>query len=93
VTDDIMDSSITRRGQPCWYRVEGVGFMAVNDALLLEGAIYQMVRTHFKGEPCYLDLLEVFHEVRPPAFWRMPTTRPHEWVSFLPWLTLPQGVV
>jgi len=63
VSDDIMDSSITRRGQPCWYRVEGVGLMAVNDALLLEGAIYQMIRTQFRGEPYYIDLLDIFHEV------------------------------
>jgi len=38
-----MDSSITRRGRPCWYRVDGVGLMAVNDALILEGAIFQII--------------------------------------------------
>ena len=58
-----MDASITRRGQPCWYRVEGVGFMAVNDALLLEGAIFQMIRQHFRKEPFYVDLLDLMHEV------------------------------
>ncbi|KAN0124348.1 farnesyl diphosphate synthase [Russula decolorans] len=63
VSDDIMDSSITRRGQPCWYRVEGVGLMAVNDALLLEGAIFQMIRQHFRKDPFYVDLLDLMHEV------------------------------
>jgi farnesyl diphosphate synthase len=29
-----MDANITRRVQPCWYRVDGVGMMAVNDALI-----------------------------------------------------------
>jgi farnesyl diphosphate synthase len=76
-----MDSSITRRGQPCWYRVEGVGLMAINDSLLLEGAIYQMIRSHFRDQPYYIDLLDIFHEVRPPAFWRIPTTNPRNRVS------------
>ncbi|KAF8468673.1 farnesyl diphosphate synthase [Russula ochroleuca] len=63
VSDDIMDSSFTRRGQPCWYRVEGVGLMAVNDALLLEGAIFQMIRKHFRKDSYYVDLLDLMHEV------------------------------
>ncbi|THH13553.1 hypothetical protein EW146_g6679 [Bondarzewia mesenterica] len=63
VSDDLMDSSVTRRGQPCWYRQPDVGTIAVNDALLLEGAMYQMMRKHFRGEPYYTDLMDLFHEV------------------------------
>ncbi|XP_006881925.1 PREDICTED: farnesyl pyrophosphate synthase-like [Elephantulus edwardii] len=36
VLDDIMDSSLTRRGQPCWYQKPGIGLDAINDAMLLE---------------------------------------------------------
>ena len=61
-----MDSSITRRGQPCWYRVEGVGLTAVNDSLILEGAIFQMIRKHFRNDPYYVDLVDLLHEVRYP---------------------------
>jgi len=63
-----MDSSITRRGQPCWYRVEGVGLIAVNDALILEGAIFQMLRKHFRNDLFYADLMDLLHEVRHPPF-------------------------
>ncbi|KAH9059401.1 isoprenoid synthase domain-containing protein [Lactarius deliciosus] len=62
VMDDIMDSSITRRGQPCWYRLEGVGSMAINDALVMEGAIFQMIRKHFRTEPFYVDMLDLLQE-------------------------------
>lgn len=63
VSDDIMDSSITRRGKPCWYRQEGVGMIAINDAFMLESAIYTLLREHFKTHPAYVDLIELFHEV------------------------------
>ncbi len=63
VSDDIMDSSITRRGKPCWYRQEGVGMVAINDAFLLESAIYTLLRKFFRSHPAYVDLLELFHEV------------------------------
>lgn len=63
VSDDIMDSSITRRGQPCWYRQPNVGMVAINDAFLLESAIYSLLKKHFRSHPAYVDLLELFHEV------------------------------
>ena len=63
VSDDIMDSSITRRGDPCWYRRPGVGLIAINDAFLLESAIYQILKKHFRSHPSYIDLVELFHEV------------------------------
>ena len=59
-----MDSSITRRGQPCWYRTEGVGLIAINDAFLLESAIYWLLKKHFREHAAYVQLIELFHEVR-----------------------------
>ncbi|KAG1784639.1 farnesyl-pyrophosphate synthetase [Suillus plorans] len=69
VSDDIMDRSISRRGQPCWYRVsdvKGLGKVhniAVNDSCMLEGAIYHILKNHFRRESYYVDLLELFQEV------------------------------
>ncbi|KII90497.1 hypothetical protein PLICRDRAFT_136766 [Plicaturopsis crispa FD-325 SS-3] len=62
VSDDMMDQSVTRRGQPCWYRVDGVGNIAINDSFLLEGAIYKLLKTHFRGDSYYVDILELFHD-------------------------------
>lgn len=56
-------SSITRRGQPCWYRVPTVGNIAINDSFMLEAAIYYLLKKHFRQQPYYVDLLELFLEV------------------------------
>jgi farnesyl diphosphate synthase len=63
VSDDIMDSSITRRGNPCWYRQPHVGMIAINDAFMLESAIYRLLKKYFRSHPSYIDLIELFHEV------------------------------
>ncbi|KAG6336428.1 hypothetical protein ID866_2671 [Astraeus odoratus] len=62
VSDDMMDASLTRRGQPCYYLLERVGNIAINDSFMLEGAIYHLVRKYFRSEPYYVHLLELFHE-------------------------------
>jgi len=65
VSDDIMDASITRRGQACWYKAQdppckgwkgqGVGMVAINDAFLIEAAIYKILKKHFKKKPYYVE--------------------------------------
>ncbi|KAG6009681.1 hypothetical protein E4U21_001745 [Claviceps maximensis] len=63
VSDDIMDGSITRRGKPCWYRQEGVGMIAINDAFILESSIYVLLKKYFRSHPAYVDMIELFHDV------------------------------
>ncbi|PYI03545.1 ERG20 farnesyl diphosphate synthase [Aspergillus sclerotiicarbonarius CBS 121057] len=62
VLDDIMDASHTRRGKPCWYRVPTVGMKAVNDAAMLESAIYVLLKKYFKHRSGYVEITELFHE-------------------------------
>ena len=73
-----MDGSITRRGQLCWYRAPApavstssssastnrprVGYMAINDSFLIGGGIFELLKGHFRGDPYYLDLIELFRE-------------------------------
>ena len=61
VSDDIMDSSKTRRGNPCWYRLPKVGMTAINDSFLLESSIYILLAKHFRSHPSYGQLMELFH--------------------------------
>ncbi|EOD53185.1 putative farnesyl pyrophosphate synthetase protein [Neofusicoccum parvum UCRNP2] len=61
VSDDIMDHSTTRRDSPCWYR--HVGLEAINDAFLLESAIYILLKKYFRDTEAYVELFELFHEV------------------------------
>ncbi|KAL2634028.1 hypothetical protein R1flu_005507 [Riccia fluitans] len=63
VEDDIMDSSVTRRGQPCWYRVPKVGMIAINDGIVLRNHIPQILKRHFKNKPFYTELMDLFNEV------------------------------
>lgn len=57
-----MDGSETRRGQPCWYKLDDVKYTAINDALMIENCVYFILKKHFKDLSCYVDLVELFHE-------------------------------
>lgn len=61
VTDDVMDGSTTRRGQPCWHLKESLGAAAFNDSILLEASVYNIIDRHFAQLDCYPDLLREFH--------------------------------
>jgi hypothetical protein len=43
---------------------EGVGNIAINDSFMLEAAIYYLLKKHFREEKYYVDLLELFHDVK-----------------------------
>ncbi|XP_034476789.1 farnesyl pyrophosphate synthase [Drosophila innubila] len=63
ISDDVMDNSTTRRGQKCWHKVENVGLTAINDALMIENALYSLLKQHFSHLDCYVALMELFHEI------------------------------
>jgi len=63
VADDIMDGSHTRRGQPCWYKNEGIGLEAINDSFYLENAIYVLLKKYVRSKSYYLNIIELFHEI------------------------------
>lgn len=63
VSDDIMDSSHTRRGNPCWFRIPKVGMIAINDAFMLESSIYILLAKYFRSHPAYGLIMELFHTV------------------------------
>lgn len=56
-----MDHSQTRRGQPCWYKVDNLGAAAFNDACLIESSIYVLLAKYFRTTDYYADLLEIMH--------------------------------
>lgn len=63
VADDIMDSSLTRRGQPCWYKkLEQIWYIAINDAVTIENFVYQIMKRHFADHPNFVQLLDLMIE-------------------------------
>lgn len=63
MADDIMDSSLTRRGQICWYQKPEIGLDAINDALLLQACIFRLLKLYCGEQPYYLNLMELFLQV------------------------------
>jgi len=64
VADDLMDGSLTRRSQPCWYLVPTVKMDSVNDTLILESFIYFLLKEYFGGNPAlFIQLSQLYHTV------------------------------
>jgi len=63
VADDLMDDSVTRRGQPCWFRLDEVKTIAVNDSFILESFVYKILKRYFGEEAYYFQLVDLFLEV------------------------------
>lgn len=84
VSDGIVEQVVVNHGKLSWHYLDDVGFNALNDAMLLEGAVYQLAREHFRHDPYYIDLLELLHETRHPAFFRnpVPVSTSKLWLMF-----------
>ena len=66
VMDDVMDGSITRRGQPCWYRFPNVGLKAVNDGPMIESWFLWVIEHRLMNDanPVLVDRIkELFREI------------------------------
>ena len=50
VADDLMDDSVTRRGQPCWFRLPEVKTIAVNDRCVPSIHILTNFLQHFLSQ-------------------------------------------
>ena len=62
VADDLMDGSVTRRGQPCWYRRPEVKLISINDSFILESCVYMILKRYFGTESYYPQLVDIFIE-------------------------------
>ena len=62
VADDVMDDSVTRRGQPCWFRLPHVKLIAINDSFILESCVFKMIKRYFGQEPYYSQVVDLLIE-------------------------------
>ncbi|CAF3194035.1 unnamed protein product [Rotaria socialis] len=60
VADDLMDHSLTRRGQPCWYLKVEEKESAVNDSFYLYSCTFTLLNKYF---PTNFKLYHLFNEI------------------------------
>lgn len=63
MADDIMDGSETRRGHQCWYKLDDIGFCAINDSMMIENGIYYLLKKYFGDKEYYNEIVDLFHEI------------------------------
>lgn len=62
ILDDIMDESLTRRGQKCWHLKKNVGNIAINDSFFMQQSIFYILKKHFINSPYFTDLVTLLFE-------------------------------
>lgn len=68
MSDDMIDCSQIRRNRTCWYKVDDVKSIAVNDILMIENGCYLILKRFFGHLPCYTNLFQLFHETSMNTF-------------------------
>ncbi|XP_059060873.1 uncharacterized protein LOC131853833 [Achroia grisella] len=61
--NDIMEGTEMRRRTPCWYRRPDVGLGGINDAILVQTAMYSTLKKYFSSKSYYKNVLETFNEM------------------------------
>lgn len=62
ILDDIMDESLTRRGQKCWHLKKNVGNIAINDSFFMQQTIFYILTKHFINSPYFTHLITLLFE-------------------------------
>ncbi|XP_055309726.1 farnesyl pyrophosphate synthase-like [Sitodiplosis mosellana] len=68
MSDDIIDRSQIRRNRLCWYKLDDVQSIAVNDILMIENGCYFILKRFFSHLSCYTNMFELFHETAMNTF-------------------------
>ncbi|XP_061396814.1 farnesyl pyrophosphate synthase-like [Musca vetustissima] len=59
---DLIEGNTWRQGKQCWYSMDNVGIIGLNDAIILENSIYFLINKYFKNSSHYIPLMDIFHE-------------------------------
>lgn len=60
----MMDASLTRRGQACWYKRPEVGLVAINDCFAIQSILFKTLRRYFGGQKSYVALFDLFVDIK-----------------------------
>uniref|UniRef100_A0A1I8NJW0 Farnesyl pyrophosphate synthase n=1 Tax=Musca domestica TaxID=7370 RepID=A0A1I8NJW0_MUSDO len=59
---DIIEDNGWRQGKTCWHKLNKVGIIGLNDAIILENSIYFLMHKYFKNSSNYVPLMQIFHD-------------------------------
>ncbi|GJQ66637.1 Fpps [Trypoxylus dichotomus] len=62
IADDVIDSNEKRQINSWSKNDEEIDVKAINDSILVENGLYTILKKHFSGIPCYVPIIELFHD-------------------------------